>query len=121
MLFALLKYELLLNASRVVTVAVSEDPAQRAFYDVVFEIEDARQIPVVCYFKDDLVTLQSRLKQELLEGLSCELTEVYRIGDLTDLLLSKISGAGKRRVKRFVSDQCSQVFLYRRRTIFANA
>jgi hypothetical protein len=41
------------------------------------------------------VVLQSRVKQELLEGMSAELTEVFPIEDVGDQILSKISGPGR--------------------------
>lgn len=76
-------------------VAVSEIPAQLVYYDIFFEIEDARQIPILGYYKDGFVVLQSRVKQELLEGMTSELTEVYHIEDVNDHVLSKISGSGE--------------------------
>ena len=81
-------------------VAVSEIPAQHVYYDIFFEIEDARQIPILGYYKDGFVVLQSRVKQELLDGMTSELTEVYRIEDVNDHVLSKISGPGKRHLER---------------------
>jgi len=80
-------------------VAVSEFPAQQVYYDIFFEIEDARQIPILGYYKDGFVVLQSRVKQELLDGMTSELTEVYRIEDVNDHVLSKISGPGMSKSK----------------------
>jgi len=76
-------------------VAVSEIPAQLVYYDIFFEIEDSRQIPILGYYKDGFVVLQSLVKQELLEGMTSELTEVYHIEDVNDHILSKINGSGE--------------------------
>lgn len=76
------------------SMAVSDVPPQLLYYDMFFEIEDARQIPVSGYYMNGSVVLQSIVKQELVEGLSAELTEVYSLEDVDSRVQSKISGPG---------------------------